>query len=231
MPKNKTDKSNQILFIVAHPDDEIIGAGGAIFRHVAKGDQVSVLFMTDGESSRVYNKKHIAKRISAAQKVSKYLGFKWFKNGNFPDNAMDTVPLLSVIKVIEEAKDSINPSIVYTHSQADLNIDHRIVFEATMTAFRPQPKEFLKEIRLFEIASSTDYGQSSINGSFNPNLYISLNSNILKKKLKALSFYDKEMNKPPHSRSYEGIQNLLELRGNQCGHKYAEAFQIIRKII
>ena len=115
--------------------------------------------MTDGVSSRKIDKKEkIQTRLEASNKVANALGFEWFKRENFPDNAMDSIPLIEVVKVIEKAKRKIKPNIVYTHSSADLNIDHRIVNQATLTAFRPLKDEVWKEIRTFEIPSSTDYG-------------------------------------------------------------------------
>ena len=158
---------NKILLLVAHTDDETIGMGGTICRHINNGDEVYAFSMTDGVSSRqTCDKENVKTRLEASNKVSETLGFKWFKRENFPDNAMDSVPLIEIVKVIEEAKKKINPNIIYTHSSADLNIDHRIVNQATLTAFRPFQNECWKEIRTFEIPSSTDYGHKSITNIF-----------------------------------------------------------------
>ncbi len=222
-------KSN-ILIIVAHPDDEAIGMGGTISKHVSRGDNVFVLPMTDGVSSRKEtNKKQIILRANEARISSECLGFKWLNNAGFDDNRMDNYPLLDVVKSIEEEKEKISPQIVYTHSGADLNIDHRIVLNAVLAAFRPQPKEICKEIRLFEVPSATDYGSDTISESFKPNLFIDI-SNTWKQKNKALEAYKSEMRDYPHSRSLEGIKNLAKLRANQVGLNLAEAFQVIRKI-
>ena len=143
---------------------------------------------------------------------------------------MDSYPILEIIKCIELIKDEYNPCLVYTHSGADLNIDHRVLSNAVLTAFRPQPKEACREIRLFEVPSATDYGVSEINGNFTPNLYVGIHINYWEAKLKALKAYKKEIKAYPHSRSIESIKNLAKLRGNQVGLEMAEAFQIIRKI-
>ena len=121
------------------------------------------------------------------------------------------------------------PDIIYTHSQADLNVDHRIVNQAVFTAFRPQPNETWEEIRSFEIPSSTDYSHPSVTSQFIPNLYINIDS-TWHLKLLALKKYHLEMRPNPHSRSYEGLEGLAKLRGFQVGVKMAEAFEIIRKI-
>ena len=220
----------KVLLLVAHTDDEILGMGGTICRHIKNGDKVYALSMTDGISSRgINNYDKIKTRLEASNKVSENLGFEWVKRENFPDNSMDSIPLIEIIKVIEEAKKKINPNIIYTHSSADLNIDHRIVNQATLTAFRPLKNESWKEIRTFEIPSSTDYGHKSVTNIFNPNLYIDISSYI-DQKLNALKNYDEEILPPPNSRSYEGIENLAKFRGNQAGLNYAEAFEVIRKI-
>ena len=142
---------------------------------------------------------------------------------------MDSLPLLDIVQEIEKIKIKIKVDIVYSHSPSDLNIDHRILSNSVLTAFRPQPDENCKEIRLFEVPSSTDYGNEYITGKFIPNLFIDI-SNAWEAKISALKAYNQELRKYPHSRSIEAIKNLAHIRGNQVGIHMAEAFQIIRKI-
>ena len=142
---------------------------------------------------------------------------------------LDNEPLLEIIKSIEKSKNIIQPNLVYSHSGGDLNIDHRILANAVLTAFRPEPNQSCKEIRLFEISSATDFGNEDITGKFIPNLFIDISSTWDDKE-KALLAYKDELKVFPHSRSLEGIKNLAKLRGNQVGLKMAEAFQVIRKI-
>jgi LmbE family N-acetylglucosaminyl deacetylase len=218
-----------VLVIIAHRDDETIGLRGVIARHIESGDFVYAMSMTDGVGARGLNISEARLREQASLKAANALGFSWLNGGSFPDNAMDTLPLLEVVRVIETIKNKINPTIIYTHSSADLNIDHRIVGQATLTAFRPQPDECWQEIRLFEVSSATDYGHRSLTGCFNPNLYINI-ENVWNKKLLALKIYKNEMRSSPHSRSYDGIENLAKYRGSQVGLNFAEAFEVIRKI-
>lgn len=219
-----------ILVVVAHTDDEALGLGGTIAKHVENGDIVYGISMTDGISARSgENEEGINFRAQASINAGKILGLTWIEGGSFPDNAMDTVPLLAVAKVIEKAKSLVKPTIIYTHSSADLNVDHRIVSQATLTAFRPQSNEIWQEIRVFEVASATDYGHKSITNLFYPNLYVDI-KHTWAKKLAALNEYKMEMRDSPHTRSFEGLENLARHRGNQVGLYYAEAFEIIRKI-
>ena len=224
-------KSKNILIIVAHTDDETIGCGGTICKHIEDGYRVFAMSFTDGISSRSVKSINLKKaRHLSAKQVSKFLGFKWIKNLNFPDNQLDKIPILKIIKEIEKIKYKLKPSIVYTHNFSDLNIDHKLIAEATLTAFRPTPDSKLAELRTFEVPSATDYSNIKHRKNFVPNLFVDI-SRFWKKKNDALKMYKSEIKKKPHSRSLEGIKNLAKLRGNQSGLKIAEAFEIIRKII
>lgn len=219
-----------ILIIVAHTDDEALGMAGTIHKHRHEGDNVFAISMTDGVGSRDHsNNQNVSSRLQAAMKSSQILDFEWVKHYSFPDNALDSIPLLELVKSIEIVKNEVRPSVVYSHSSADLNIDHRRVLEAVLIAFRPQPNEICTELRCFEIPSATDYGHPNVTGSFQPNLYVNI-SKFLEKKQQALSAYHEEMREYPHTRSFIGVENLAKLRGNQVGIEAAEAFQVLRKI-
>ena len=219
-----------VLVVVAHSDDESISMAGTISKHIKKGDKVFVISMTDGVGARDdANLNIIKQRKNASVTASKVLGFEWGDCYDFSDNVMDSYPLIEIVKAVEKAKYKYRPTLVYTHSGADLNVDHRVVANSVLTAFRPQPNELCKELRLFEVASATDYGNSAITGSFSPNLFIDI-SNEWPAKVKALEAYMEEMREYPHSRSIKGIKNLANLRGNQVGYDFAEAFEVIRKL-
>lgn len=221
--------NKRILFVVAHADDETLGAGATIAKLASQNNEIKVMSMTDGVGARGEGKNGVAERIRDADMASKCLGFDWISHNFFPDNQLDTVPLLEIIKLIEKAKLEFNPHIIYTNSPADLNLDHRRVSEAVLTAFRPEPKSNQFELYTFEVPSSTDYGHSSFFRSFQPNFY----ENIEKHwpdKISALKCYGSELKSRPHSRSFEGIENLARFRGTQVGLEMAEAFQLIRAI-
>jgi LmbE family N-acetylglucosaminyl deacetylase len=224
--------SKTVLVVVAHSDDETISMAGTIQRHASLGDNVIAISMTDGVSSRdsIDGATSIANRKTAAFSASQILGFTWVESLNFQDNALDRYPLLDIVKAIERVKILYEPSLVYTHSLADLNIDHRVVTNAVLTAFRPQPFENCTELRLFETSSATDYGNNAITGSFEPNLFVDI-ADFWKSKEAALEAYGTELRPYPHSRSIDAIKNLGKLRGNQVGVELAEAFQVIRKIV
>jgi len=226
---------NKILIIVAHPDDETLGCGGAIARHVRNNDKVFCISFTNGVSARFVdneNENEIKKRKASALKAQKILGFKWLEEYcvDFPDNSLDTVSVLELAKIIEQAKKKIKPDIIYTHSNSDLNVDHRKISEATIVAFRPQPNETWKEIRFFETPSSTEYSDGLNFDDFKPNLFVNIKS-TLKKKIMALKAYSGELRNYPHPRSLKGIKILAQYRGVQNGLEYAEAFKVVKKIV
>jgi len=225
-----SNKKN-VLITVAHTDDESFGCGGLIKKLNKKNYKIYAVSFTNGVGSRESsNDKAINTRLKAARKASKILGFKWIDNFDYPDNELDKIPLLSLIKKIEIIKKKINPSVIITHNHSDLNIDHRKIFEATLTAFRPEPKTKVEKILTFEVPSSTDFRILKRQNNFVPNFYVNIEKH-LKFKIKAIKCYKNEYKKPPHSRSLDGIKNLAKIRGNQSGMKSAEAYEIIRNIM
>lgn len=218
-----------VLVIAAHPDDESIGCGGTIAKHVLAGDDVAVVFMTNGESSRENTiSANITNRSKDCDEALKVLGINNVLNFDFPDNMMDQVPLLEVTKSIETAIYKFKPSIVYTHFAEDLNVDHRITHQAVMTACRPQSWSPVKSIYCFEVLSATEWN-SNTKSKFNPNRFVDI-SDVWPTKLLALDKYSKELRPFPHSRSIETIEALSIYRGATVGLKKAEAFQIERII-
>ena len=223
----------RVLICVAHPDDETIGCGGAIAHHIKDKDKVYCLYMTNGVGARHSKTKEklIHERRKNSLLASKILGFEWLLDccGDFPDNAMDKVKLLDVVRIIEKAKKKIMPHIIYTHNPHDLNVDHRTVAEATLTAFRPQTKEVWKKILAFEVPSSTDFAYFKKNKTFQPNYFLDIEK-FWKKKKKALQAYSTEIKKFPNSRSLKGIEILSKFRGMQNGLPQAEAFQLLKEL-
>jgi len=220
-------KKKQILIVVAHRDDETIGCGGTIYKHYLNGDQVYCLSFTDGVSARnKVSKKNLKDRNNSSNKASKILKFKWVENNKvFDDNRLDKYPLLDLIKVIENVKNKINPDIVYTHYYKDLNVDHKAVSMATITAFRPLKKEKCKEILFFEVPSSTDYSPHE----FLPNYFVEISKQWQLKK-KALLAYGNEIKNQKTSRDLNSLKSFYEYRGNSVGLKMCESFFIFKKL-
>ncbi|QUM77850.1 PIG-L family deacetylase [Moritella sp. 24] len=218
-----------ILVVAAHPDDEVLGCGGSIARHIDNGDSVSVIFMTNGVSARCGSgdKESIIRQQSATSALN-ILGVSSIFFEDCPDNMMDKLSLIEVVKKVELVINKVNPEIIYTHFSDDLNIDHRITHQAVMTACRPQCAYSVKEIYCFEVPSSTEWNSYSSH-KFNPNFFVDI-SDFWSKKEKALLEYKEEMRAFPHSRSIKAIEALAILRGANVGLEKAESFQIERII-
>jgi len=218
----------KILVVAAHPDDEIIGCGGTLLKHIYNKDDVFVVYASDGESSRVNGKNKILKRKKQAKDVAKIAKIKKIFFLDYPDNQMDKINLLKISKSISLIVDKIKPDIIYTHHYNDLNIDHRITFEATMVACRPIKKKNVTEIYSFEILSSSEwYGRKDSN--FKPNVYVDINA-FFEKKLDLMKIYKDEIMPTPHPRSLRSITSKAASRGSEVSVLYAEAFELIRII-
>jgi LmbE family N-acetylglucosaminyl deacetylase len=201
-----------ILVIAAHSDDEALGCSGVIARHVAEGDKVHLLFMTDGVASRSGSGDG-DNRLTSAHGASKILRVTSFTNLNFPDNQMDSIPLLDIVKEIENTIVQTQPEVIYTHHIGDLNIDHQITHKAVVTACRPQPGFCVEEVYAFEVLSSTEWNTPGVQ-AFSPNVFIDITDYIDIKK-QVLEIYSEEMRQPPHSRSIDNALRLKSPIGDQ----------------
>lgn len=223
-----------VLVVAAHPDDEVLGVGGVMARHIEAGDRVAVLILGEGISSR-YPKRELAKphEFETLKKASKKalaaLGVKEVTFGDFPDNRFDSIDLLDLVKCIENVKKKYKPAVIYTHHDGDLNIDHALTARAVITATRPVKTETVKKIYAFEILSSSEWNFQRSAAAFKPNCYFDITKH-LGRKIKAFSAYESEKGGDLHPRSERGIRLLAEYRGIQVGMKACEAFELVREI-
>jgi LmbE family N-acetylglucosaminyl deacetylase len=222
-----------ILILAAHPDDEVLGCGGTIAKLANDGATIHVAFLADGVFSRVSNSidqdEELHIRRSAAQKSCEILGVKSVSFGEFPDNRMDTVALLDITRELEGLLTKHKPEMIFTHHAGDVNIDHRRMHEATVTACRPQPGHPVKTLLNFEVPSSTEWQLSGSAPIFAPNWFVDI-SDTLDQKLAALDFYSSELRDWPHPRSRQAIEHLARWRGASVGVDAAEAFMLGRKL-
>lgn len=227
--------SETVLVIAAHPDDEILGCGGAMASHASKGDDVHVVILAEGITSRASRhdrnsaQKELSELAVCAQRANEVLGVRSLKLHDFPDNRMDSVDLLDITKVIEGYIDRLKPSTVYTHHVGDVNVDHRRIHQSCVTACRPQPGHSVKRLLYFEVTSSTEWQTPDSAATFAPNWFINISS-TLEKKLQGLSLYSGEMREWPHARSIKAVEHLAPWRGATIGYEAAEAFILGRNI-
>lgn len=217
-----------VVIVAAHPDDEVLGCAGAIALHHQCGDKVHVIFMADGENSRIEATPQHQARQSAAHAALAVLGAASITFLDFPDNKMDSVPLLDIVQALEQALKLLKPDTVYTHFGYDLNIDHRLTYQAVLTACRPHPEQSVQAIYCFEVPSSTEWSAGT-DPAFRPNLFIDISS-VISQITAALTCYEAELRPWPHSRSLQAITAKQRYRGSCVGLAAAEAFMVEREI-
>jgi len=226
--------NRRILVIVAHPDDEVLGCGGNIARLVNEECEVYIAILGEGMTSRCRQReqasKNSVKKLHAkSRKAAAILGVRNIFLYELPDNRFDSLPLLDVVKLIEELIDRVQPEEIYTHHRGDLNIDHVVVHRAVMTATRPIPNCPVQKVYAFEVSSSTEWAFNQFSAGFQANVFVDITS-TLEKKIAAMEIYDSEIRTFPHPRSKEALIALAKRTGSIGGMQAAEAFELIREI-
>ena len=214
---------DKVLVIGAHADDEVLGVGGTIQKHVEKGDVVTVVIV----SNRLPEQTAIDEKLHAEQArgVLKYSQLKFL---NLKDMALDTC-IYDIIQPLEALYNSIEPTIVYTHYNGDNNQDHRAVYEATTVITRPKWRP-PRQLFSYEVISSTDQCASFSHCTYQPSYYNKLTKKQVFNKILALEQYKHQAEEWPLPRCPETIETYAKFRGVQCGEKYAEALTLIRQI-
>ncbi len=222
-----------VLVVVAHPDDAVLGCGATIAKHAAAGDIVHIIAFADGIMGRSGPPKErraeeFAAHARAAKAAAEILGAASFSQLDFPDTALDTVPRLDLARAAENAVALRTPEIVYTHHFGDLNADHVRVHDAVCVACRPLPETCVKTLLFFEVPSSTEW-RAQAGAAFEPNWFVDVTRTIELKML-ALKAFEMEMRPFPHPRSFEAVSHLAGWRGAAAGVSAAEAFVLGRRI-
>lgn len=225
-----------ILVVAAHPDDEILGVGGTVARHVAKGDQVYAMILGEGQTSRGEHREDTSLDIVAALhkntlESAREIGYKDVFFAYFPDNRFDSIDLLDIVKTVEQMVHKLRPQIIYTHYSGDLNIDHQCTARAVLTATRPMADCCVEEILAFETLSSSEWNYDySVQPAFCPNVFVDI-TDYYDQKEQAMSCYVSELCTFPHPRSLTGMDVLSRMRGMAAGMERAEAFMLMRRTV
>ncbi len=226
-----------ILVVAAHPDDEVLGCGGTMARHEAAGDRVVCLILGEGLTSRHASRERGIDRETLrleeldrdAERAAEVLGTARLEMRGFPDNRFDSVPLLDVVKVIEEIFAEEEPEIVYTHHPGDVNIDHLVTHRAALAVCRQLPGTSLRRLCFFEVPSSSEWQTPAMATAFAPNHFVDVTA-TLERKIRAMAAYRTESRPWPHPRSAEALEALARWRGSTIGVGAAEAFAIGRQV-
>ena len=223
------DKTHTVAAIMAHPDDEVLGCGGSLARLSRSGAFVHIFILATGLTSRApADKAALLALKDQARAAAARLGAATIDFADFPDNAMDSVSLLEIVKRVESFVNKIKPDLIFTHHNGDINIDHDLTQRAVMTATRALPKSKPLEVLACEVSSSPEFGPA--NKRLQPHLYMRLTEDDVKAAIDALFCYEGEIRDWPHPRSEKALEHQFRLRGAECGADAAEVFEVLRTI-
>lgn len=217
------DGNDTVLVIGAHPDDEVLGAGGTIAKHASAGDEVHVLIITEGVTQQYENEQLIGKKKSETRKCCERHGVDRVYFEEFPDMRLDEVGHVELNAVIEKVCDKIRPDIVYTHSRREVNRDHIEIYDSVLVATRPSSN--ISTVLAYETPSSTNF--TPVQTGFEPDLFIDI-EDYIDRKIQAFEAYETEVREYPHPRSAEALKALAKTRGSASNCHTAEAFDILR---
>ena len=221
----------RLLVVVAHGDDETLGAGGTIARLADAGTEVGLCVVTDDDGSRAATGAATVNRTSAIEAAAAVLGIKHLAVHGYGDNRLDTVRQLDLNQLVEREVRTFRPDTVFTTSDADLSTDHRLVSQAARVAGRPG-RSGVREVRCFEVRSATDTAEASGSARpFRPTCWQILAPEHLERKIEALRAYGRELEAWPSPRSERGVRALAEYRGSQVCVELAEAFETVRRVL
>lgn len=223
----------KLLVIAAHPDDEVLGAGGAVAKIAAQGVECHLLIVTDGSSAQYRDSDHLQEIIDTKKVETKncadILGFKTIYYGEQPDMRLDKTPHIVINKVIEKVIDKIQPDTVFTHFWGDLNRDHQEVYKSTLVAVRPVMGQVVKELYCYRVPSSTEWSPNKADTMFMPNYFVDIEK-FTEQKYKAFACYTTELRDYPHPRSVQYLREIDKAAGLRVGLSAAEEFVLLRKI-
>lgn len=216
-----------VLAVVAHPDDEVLGPGATLAKHALSGDDVLVLILGTGAMARPgADAADVTALRECARNAAQELGTT-IRMSTLPDNRFDSLDLLDIVQMVESVIQEHQPEIVYTHSAADLNVDHRMTHDAVLAACRPLRQSTVRRVLAFESPSATEWGS----GHFIPTVFVNVAEEPFARKGRALVHYATEMRPAPHPRSFVSVEALASWRGAMSGVDRAEAFELIREVM
>ena len=224
----------KVVVFAAHPDDELLGAGGTIRRLADEGVSVHAVILAEGLTSRCIkrsdlNPLELTRLQEDARKAAKEVGYAGIDFCGLPDNRMDGMELLNIIKMIQSYIEKYRPDTIFTHHHGDLNVDHKITCEAVLTAARPVGAYGVEKIYAFETPSSTEWNYT-YREPFRPNVFFDV-SDTIEAKIRGMACYTSETASYPHPRSPEALRALASYRGSSVGFKMAEGFMLLRETV
>lgn len=220
--------SKKVLVIAPHPDDETLGCGGSLLKHIDNGDLVYWLIVTNAFPNKFYNwnEEMISVRQQEIDIVSKLYGFEETIKLNFPSSELDIVPMHELVGSISGVIKEVLPEIVYLPNRSDVHTDHQIIFKAAYSCTKNFRFPFIEKVLMYETLSETEFTPALTEYAFIPNVFNDI-SGFFERKIEIMEIYKSEIMNSPLPRSIDSIRSHSKCRGSRIGSEYAEAFQLI----
>lgn len=218
-----------VCVVSLHPDDETLGAGGTLLKHLAQGDEVHWLIATEMKSVDGFATHLIEKRAQEVERVSELYGFNSVHSLGLSTMKVDEYSMSELVHKVSEVFHRIQPSTLYLPFKGDVHSDHRVMFEALFSCTKVFRYPFIRKVYMMEVLSETDFAPATKEDSFVPNSFVDISA-YLQKKLEIMQVYESEMGEHPFPRSLRSIEALATLRGSAAGCEYAESFVLLKEI-
>jgi len=218
-----------VLIYSVHPDDETLGCGGTILKHKAHGDTIHWVIITNIIDAKVWGDARIKLRQKEIDQVAQKYGFDSVTKLDFDTTQLDTLPLARLTESISDIHKNIKPERIYLHNRSDVHSDHKVSFEAIMSASKSFNHPYIQAIFMYETISETEFAPALQENAFMPNYFVDI-SEFVDKKSEIMKIYKSELKEHPFPRSERNIRALATFRGAQCGVDSAEAFMILKEI-
>lgn len=219
----------RVVVVSVHPDDEAIGVGGALLKHVYKGDEVFWIIITNIFEHQGFSSTRVAERQKEIEVVTDFFHFKKTFKLDYPTMTLSSTTIIDMVPRLSSFISEIKPEVIYCVNRSDAHSDHRVAFDAVMACTKSFRYPFIKNVLMYECISETEFAPALSENAFVPNYFVDI-TDFLEKKLEILKIYKSEIGDHPFPRSLENVKALATFRGATAGVKYAEAFQLIRFI-
>lgn len=218
-----------VIVISAHPDDEVLGAGGTILKHVEEGDRVFWLITTNVSEAQGFSRERVMSRQEEIKHVEQQLGIEKTFLLNYPSMSLSSGSLIKMVPQVSKVFSEVKPEVIYCLNRSDAHSDHRVTFDAVVACTKSFRYPYIRQVLLYECISETEFAPALPEKAFIPNYFVDI-SNFLKRKMEIMKIYNSELGDHPFPRSLRNIESLATYRGASVGVEYAEAFQLIKFI-
>ena len=219
----------KVIVISAHPDDEVLGAGGSLLKHKQNGDSLYWLITINVFVESGFSEERAKSRQLEIIKVAEKLGIQKIFILDYPTMNLSSSSLIKMVPEISEIFMEVEPEVVYCLNRSDAHSDYRITFDAVIACTKSFRYPFIKIVLMYECISETEFAPALFEKVFIPNYFVDI-SETMGEKLEIMKIYDSELGEHPFPRSLRNIEALATYRGASIGVEYAEAFQLIKYI-